>query len=164
MILSDFLKEIKSNFKKHFPESTATAQLSTDLYNSLFVKYYLIKDKSEAHNRITLNDLFDVCFHIDTVNGALPPAVKLESDLDELLKCKLVLEVLNKSYLLKTEHKYLAYGRRTLPFRKTTGTPAEILKKLDKYAEVLAEQLKADFLAGLTPPDFNEIIKIKLER
>lgn len=167
MKFSEFKNQIIANYKSVMPNSNCTIELSALGKDSCFVTYYLANDLSEVPNRISLNDLFHISFHIMQPKASLDVyGVGTPLTDDTELPSSLTMEVMDKQIKTKPESEYLAYGSVTLPFRKTVGKPEGIIAVLLKYAEKVKETLtdlyEEDKLPTNQQPNIVELVKSKL--
>jgi hypothetical protein len=158
MIIKTFNEEIKALYHKYFPESEVIAKLDKNLYRCIDVRCFLSKNEEECINNIRLNDMFRVSFTIDQ-NG-----LEFDKNINELSNIPdvLTLNVNYKTYVTIPDSQYLAYGSRSLNFRKVTSDYTKILAALDKYFHNLKLQLIKDLNAGQIHKNHIEILKHKL--
>ena len=57
MTISEFLDMVKEIYADHFPDSACSAKLVKILGKSIFIDFYLAKDKTEVSNSIWQNDV-----------------------------------------------------------------------------------------------------------
>lgn len=101
------------------------------------------------------NDIFQIRFMID-----LPDNFNESENLPE----NLTITSSARNYKIKPEKlKYLAYESRTIPFRKTTGTPEKIIQVVGKFIDKLYEQFTADYKNGNITNNYIEIVKENLK-
>lgn len=169
MTVGEFINSVKAIYNKYFADSECVAQnLKVLGMEYIGIKWYLSKDRSETAHGIRDNDMLWVTFNIDlednTESGRVYDMYIYDnsSKNDRPMPGTITLEVKQKSYLTSPEVKYMAYGRRDLPYRKTTGTPQKILNTLDKYAQKLHASLEADLASGVIHPNHQELVRAKL--
>lgn len=138
--VGEFLNEIEGTYNKYFTDSKCIAKLNTSLYNSISVKCLLANNKSECINGYFENDMFSISFLIDVDGKELDKSISLDSVLPKNLQ----IQVLDNSYLIKPNDKYLCYSRRKLSYRKTKGDGEKLLKTFDKWFKKLSDELKND--------------------
>lgn len=110
---------------------------------------------SEKINVCRQNDIFQISFMID-----LPDNFNESENLPE----KLTIISNARCYKIKPEkNKYLAYESRTIPFRKTTGTPEKIIQVIGKFIDKLYEQFTTDYKNGNITNNYIEIVKENLK-
>ena len=158
MKVNEFIKEVKMSYSEQFPLSACAVEYSDNLYRSIGINCKLAGKKEENSGGYWENDMFHIRFSISAPDAQLPKGTTEETDLPEVIQ----LEVWDKSYLTKPENKYMAYGRRRLKFRKTTGTPESIVKTLDKYFKAIRTQLEEDVKNENITADHIELLKAKL--
>lgn len=158
MKVQDFLNEVENTYSKYFTNSRCEVTLSTKLYRDIYIRCYLANNKRECANGYFENDMFNICFMLDTENGELEKSITLVSELPNNLRLKSV----SKGYLTKPENDYLAYSHRNLSFRKTTGDYKKILKSLDSFFSKLSTQLKKDISEDNIHKHHIDLLKSKL--
>lgn len=158
MKVNEFLKEIEGNYNKYFTNSKCHTKLSTSLYHDIDVRCYLANNENECVNGYWENDMLSIIFSIETEEGEFPKDVNLYSDIPE----NLILKIHDKSYLLKSENQYLAYGRKNLSFRKTKGNSKKLINTLDKYFKKLHDELLNDIEKDNIHKDHISLLKNKI--
>ena len=159
MTMKKFLEEIEKTYSKYFPNSKCFVKLSKNLYHSISINCFLANDRIELSGGYWENDMFSITFWIDTEKGQFDKNIILDSEVPNNLK----LECTNKSYLIKPNTKYMAYGRTKLTFRKTVGNDEKILKSLDKFFKKLYDSLLEDIENNNIHEKHIELLKRKLE-
>lgn len=138
--VQDFLENIQKSYGKYFTDSRCVVGLNKSLYRSISVRCLLSNNNSEVASGIWQNDMFSVAFMIDIEGKEFDKDITLDSEIPKNLELK----VLDNSYLIKPQDKYLCYSSRKLRYRKTKGDATKILSTLDKYFKKLNEELKKD--------------------
>ncbi len=141
MLVNEFIQNVKDSYAKYFPQSNCFVKLSKSLYCSINIACCLATDRAELPSNLWDNDMFHIKFSIDTITGQLNRDLTEDSELPENLR----LESNGRSYAIKPAVSYMAYGGRSLSFRKTTGDSKKILTALDKFFKKLHEQLLEDY-------------------
>ncbi len=158
MITSEFCSNLESIYNKHFPQSKAFAKFDSRLYSSIYVNLFLAGSKEENSGSYWDNDMLHITFRIVTPSGEFPKDVTLDSELPEII----LIENVHKSYWLKPEDKYSAYGRRKLSFRKAEGNAEKILKVFEKFCIALKKSLIEDLQNDLIHNNHKELLTKKL--
>ena len=153
MIIKEFLNQIEGSYSKYFTNSKCSARLYKGLGRSIVIDCYLANNLNEVANRIAENDMLSISFWIHN----LPKDADLETELPE----DAVITNSDKSYVIKPDNTYMAYGRKTLSYRKTAGS-AKIIKSLDKFFSNLNKSLKEDIENNLICEKHLELLKEKL--
>jgi len=159
MELQNFLSQIEKSYHAVFPESHISVKYTHGLYADIWITCRLANDISEVANRIAGNDMLSIMFQIDKTSGELPRGMNPDSELPE----DLILNVEQNSYHIKPPSQYLAYGTTKLPYRKTRGNGAKLVKTLDKYFNKLRESILQDLQEDLIHPSFVDIVKRKVK-
>ena len=101
------------------------------------------------------NDIFQISFMLP-----LPDNFNESENLPE----NLTITSNSRCYKIKPEKiKYLAYESRTIPFKKTTGTPEKIIQVIGKFIDRLYESFTADYQNGNITNNYLEIVKENLK-
>ena len=159
MLMNEMIKAISESYGKQFPQSRCIVKYNPSLWRSIGITCKLANERTENSGGYWENDMFDIRFSIAAPGEQqLPKDINAESKMPEALQ----LEIWDKSYLLKPTDSFMAFNRRSLSFRKTTGSPEKIVKTLDKYFKMLREQLEADLKADAIHKDHLNIVKSKL--
>ena len=158
MITSEFCTKLESIYNKHFPQSKAFAKFDSRFYSSIYVNCFLAGAKEENSGSYWDNDMLHVTFRIVTPSGEFPKNVTAESDMGE----NLLIENINKSYFLKPENRYMAYGSRKLSFRKAEGNAEKILQVFEKFCTALKKSLIEDLQNDLIHSNHKELLTKKL--
>ncbi len=169
MTVGEFINSVKTIYNKYFPDSECIAQ-NRKIFGQEYIQiiWFLSKDSSETAHGIRDNDMLHIAFDIDlednTKSGEVYEMTIYDnsSKNDKPMPATITLNVQHKSYLTAPEISYYAYGRRALPFRKTTGTPQKILDTLDKYAQKLHDLLESDLNEGKLHSNHTELVQRKL--
>ena len=169
MTVGEFIDSVKRIYNQYFPDSECIAQ-NRKIFGQEYIQiiWYLSKDSSETAHNIRDNDMLHIAFDIDlednTKSGEVYEVTIYDnsSKNDRPMPDTITLNVQHKSYLTAPENSYYAYGRRSLPFRKTTGTPQKILDTLDKYAQKLHALLESDLNDGKLHNNHTELVQRKL--
>lgn len=133
-------------YKEFFKESKIRLSRSSFMNKVLFIQLYLAKDEKEEINGYFDNDMFSITFEI-TDNG----------------QGNYTMEKLSSNYLIKPISKYMAYGRKQLPFRKTQGNEDKIIATFKKYVENLHEALLEDLEQDNIHENHVRLLKEKLK-
>lgn len=158
MKVNEFLQEVESIYKSEFSHSLISVKYSSNLYASIWIIPLLAGDKSEVYNGIWENDILRVRFEIDTQAGEFNHALKLDNDLPENLR----LSEHGKSYWIKPDNQYMAYGTRRLSFRETKGDALKILASWSKFVKQLKQSLTDDLSAGMITDNYKDLVEKKL--
>lgn len=135
--VQEYIDEIKSIYSKYLPKSFCNARLRKMLGNNdLYIDCYL-ESEDKMTNLNALNDMFSVKFY---------SGINTE-DINSSISDDMILENREKSYLIKPEDSYMAYGRRKLSFRKSKGV-AKSLKAFDNFMKKLVKSLDEDYKNG----------------
>lgn len=158
MKTSELMSEIEKTYYNHFPNSKIFVKHSNNLFNSIRINCFLAGDKSENSGNYWDNDIFNIRFQIMGENGReLPVNTSIDSELGIL-----TLENDGKSYLIIPENKYMAYGSKSVNFRKVQGDTNKIIFALDKFFSNLKKSLTSDFESGNITSNHVEIVKRKI--
>ena len=142
MNTKNFMQEVEKTYKNHFPKSLIRVKYSS-FYPSIDVTPVLAGNRDEVTNGIWQNDILSVSFTIDN-NGKEFNKEVFDGDLPD----EITISADQKSYAIKPDSVYLAYGHRKLSFRKTQGNPEKILSALDKFFASLKKSLSEDLESG----------------
>lgn len=157
MNTKNFMREIEKTYNKHFPLSKCFVNYS-GFYRSISVSPVLAGNRDEVSNGIWENDILNIRFLIDNNGNEFGNDV-FEGDLPETI----TLECDGKSYMIKPDNQYMAYGRRKLSFRKVQGNAEKIIFALDKFFASLKKSLSEDLNAdNIHDKKHLEICKAKL--
>lgn len=159
MKINEFCTKLTETYNKYFPESKCNAIFYfANVYPSISISCFLVKNASEAINEIIQNDLFSIRFTIDTQSGEFTKGTTNESEISTNLK----MESNAKSYTIKPTCNYLAYSSKSLSFRKTIGNPEKIIKSFDSFCQKLRESVIESYQTGLIHPNHKSIIESKI--
>jgi len=158
MTVQNFLENIQKSYGKYFTDSRCLVGLNKSLYRSISVRCLLSNNNSEVANGIWQNDMLSVAFMIDVEGKEFDKDITLNSEVPNNLELK----ILDNSYLIKPQDKYLCYSRRKLRYRKTKGNATKILNTLDKYFQKLNEELKKDIANEEIHDNHIELLKSKI--
>jgi hypothetical protein len=158
MITSKLCSSLESIYNKHFPHSKAFAKFDSRFYSSIYVNLFLAGSKEENSRSYWDNDMLHITFRIVTPSGEFSKDVTIDSELPEII----LIENVNKSYWLKPEDKYSAYGRRKLSFRKAEGNVEKILQVFEKFCIALKKSLVEDLQNDLIHSNHKELLTKKL--
>lgn len=158
MITSEFCTKLESIYNKHFPQSKAFAKFDSRFYSSIFVNLFLAGSREENSGNYWDNDMLHVTFRIVTPLGEFPKDITIDSELPEVI----LIENIDKSYWLKPENHYMAYGRRKLSFRKAEGNAEKILQVFEKFCIALKNSLIEDLQNDLIHSNHKELLTKKL--
>ena len=117
MKISEFMEQIKTVYKKHFPESYCHVRHEKNLYTSIGISCCLAGNREEESGGYWENDMLHVSFSVDADGHELSRNLSADDELPEVLR----LEKWHSSYHIVPENKYMAFGRETVPYRRTTG-------------------------------------------
>jgi hypothetical protein len=162
MLVKDFFQGVKNSYAKYFPQSKCFVGLAKNLYCSIGITCCLASDSKELQSGIWENDMFHIRFSIDTLTGALKKDITEDSELPENLR----LECSQKSYTIKPTERFMVYGSKSIPFRKTTGDSEKLLKALDNFFKKLHASLLEDYDNGVIHEHHTALLykKIQLPR
>ena len=149
---AELVADIESTFKKHFPNSFINARHSKGIGNSIMVTIALAKDKMEAPNKIIDNDPMLANFAIHMNSNQI-------DDSGEFTGEPLVIERFRGAGL--SWHGQDGFNRIKVPFRKTTGDPAKIIKALDRHFQRLSDAVKENAEALNAKHDFDVTKKVR---
>jgi hypothetical protein len=158
MITSKFCSALESIYNKHFPQSKAFAKFDSLLYSSIYVNCFLAGSKEENSGGYWYNDLLNITFRIITPSGEFPKDVTADSELPNII----MIENVKKSYFLKPENQYMAYGRRKLSFRKAEGSAEKVLQVFEKFCIALKKSLMEDLKNDMIHNNHKELLTKKL--
>lgn len=150
----EFAEKIEQVYKGKFPDSMIAVKPCKGFGRYIPIACYLAGDRAEFINGIRENDMLHISFMID-----LPRNFDFESD--ELPE-SIILKSLDTSYAIKPENKYMYYGRRKIPYRKTAGTPEKLISAFGKFTERLYTQITADMESGNIHGNFTELLRTKI--
>lgn len=142
MKFTEFSDKVIAAYMEKFPTGYCKVSKYICLGRSITIDMYL-SGKSDKHSVPTMgdNDMFHVCFAIE-----LPDRFDYEAD---ELPDKMTLENWSRFYLLKPDSPYMAFGKRIIHFRKTTGTAEKLIPYIGKFIENLHEDVKSDYNSGM---------------
>lgn len=153
MTISEFLDMVKEIYADHFPDSACSAKLVKILGKSIFIDFYLAKDKTEVANSIWQNDVFKCRF-----------SVYLEGnpELDDPMPFA---ELTCSSSCIKTksEQRYLYCDLVKVPFRKVKGDANKLLAAIEKYVQKLAVAFHNLYDSDKIHPDDKELVDSKID-
>ncbi len=150
-------KELQAVYKKYFPKSKISIDGRSNFYRSFWIKLYLAGDLSECINGYWDNDMFYISLQIDKDGRD-----ELPDNFRECLPEEVTLSAHGKSYHIKPENKYMAYGRTTLKFRKSTGTPEKIIKNFEVFVSRLRVQVLDDLANDKIHQNHLDLVQEKL--
>jgi hypothetical protein len=169
MTVGEFIAQAKQIYNEYFPNSECIAG-NRRLFGLeyIIIDWLLSADVTECANNIRQNDMFHIAFSIDlednTESGkAYEVTIYDNSKRNDMPMPSIVtMDVMHKSYTTKPENKYMVYGRKALPFRKTTGSPEKILATLRKYAQKLHAMLEEDLANDNIHENHADLLRSKL--
>lgn len=132
-------------YKEVFKNSKIALSRSSFKKDVLFIQLYLAQSENEEINGYFDNDMLGITLKV-TENG----------------ENNYIMEKLSSSYLTKPTSKYMVYGRRQLPFRKTQGNEDKIITTFKKYVGNLHKALLEDLEQGNIHENHLELVKEKL--
>lgn len=155
MTVSEFLKEVKAIYAKHFPDSKCNAKLIKQLGKAVFIDFYLAKDETEVPHGYAANDMFKCGFviHLDD-----------DIDSDSEMPESAVLESMSSFIAAAPSNRYLAFDAVKVPFRKTTGNAKKLLSALDKYVSKLAATTKQLYDEDRVAKEHKSVVEKKYDR
>lgn len=159
MKMNEFINEIQGTYYKYFKDSKIQVDFTSNLYNSIYIKCLLARDKTEVAHGIIDNDMLHIKFSIDHNGKAFDKDITINSIVDFN---DLNLNCWDKSYLIKPNDRFLAYSSRKLTFRKTKGDTKKVISTLDKFFKKLKDQLISDYNENMIHKSHIEIVKKKL--
>lgn len=152
MTIGDFLDKVEEIYAKHFPDSACNAKLVKILGKSIFIDFYLAKDKTEVANNIWQNDVFKCSFSIyldgyPDITDPMPFA-----------------ELICSSSCIKTKpaQKYLYCDLVKVPFRKVKGDANKLLAAIEKYVQKLANTFRDLYDKDMIHDDDRELVDGKI--
>ncbi len=158
MLVKYFMQEIENTYYNYFPKSRCYVRFSKNIYSSISISCYLANNEAELSGGYWENDMFSIRFYINTETGEFDKDIAEDSDLPGNLN----LEADRKSYSLKPDIEFMAYGRRQLTFRKTKGEPYKILNSLDKFFNRLHQELQNDINDGAIHENYIDLLLEKI--
>ena len=158
MKIADLTEKLEETYHKHFPNSSISARFELGMYPSIWVACYLAGDKKENSGGYWENDMLRISFRI--LNGEDMDFSRSTSA--ESLVNSVTIEAHRKTYTTKPSDKFSVYGHAKLSFRKTVGTPENIIKVFDAFCTKLKASIKNDLENDKIHADHVELIKIKL--
>lgn len=152
MTISEFLDRVKEIYSDHFPDSACSAKLVKILGKSIFIDFYLAKDKTEVANSIWQNDVFKCSFSI---------YLEGNPELDDPMPFA---ELTCSSSCIKTkpEQRYLYCDLVKVPFRKVKGGANKLLAAIEKYVQKLADTFHSLYDSDMIHPDDKELVDSKI--
>jgi uncharacterized protein YunC (DUF1805 family) len=140
MKTSDFIQAIETAYSSKFPQSKAFVKLSHNLYSQIRIDLMSAGTKEENAMNYWENDCFSLGFTISLENGQLPKDLSLDSE----MPINLLLESKCNSYRVKPENQYMFCGYKKVPFRKTKGNDAKLLKTIESFIDKLHASILSD--------------------
>jgi len=169
MTVGEFIDQVKQIYNEYFPNSECVADNRKVMgLEYIMIRWYISRDSSEVAHNIRANDMLHVTFNIDlednTESGAMYNVAIYDNNSKNSMPmpANITLDVMDNSYFIAPEDRYMAYSRRRLPFRKTKGTPEKILATLRKYAEKLHTMLAEDLANGAIHKEHEALLRSKL--
>lgn len=147
MKFEEFKTEIKSKYAENFNGACAVRKYVC-LGKSIVIDCYLA---GEQEGTISDNDMLKV-----SLNIGLPD--NFNYDADELPE-KMIMIAWNNSYLIKPEEKYLAFSRRKIPYRKTTGTADKLIQAAAKFFNRMYTLIREDYNSGNIHDNYIEAVE-----
>jgi len=137
----DFINDIESTIKKHFPKSYILAKFSTMLGVSHITVTFCLGNEKDWPNKIEQNDIAHNYFFIYNMNKT--------GNMDDILRLKTESSL---SFIITPQkNKYVAYERIKVPFKNKKGNKKSILDTIDKSFASLKQTMKDNI--NLFPPD-----------
>lgn len=148
-------EELKNEIKERYAEIFAGACVVRKyacLGKHIVIDCYL----GEAQGgTISDNDMLKVSFNIDLPDN-------FNYDTDELPE-KLTMESWHNHYLIEPENKYLAYGSRKVPYRKTTGTPEKLITATAKFFKKMYNLIREDYDKGNIHKNYIKVVEHNIQ-
>jgi len=133
MSTDDFVKQIESVIKKHFPKSFSQVEFGGRFEPSIHIVFAL-GQKNDWSGGYFENDIVSNRMFIWGFEKSGKMKDKLQFDPSGA-----------GSFVIKPgPDSYMAYDRVKVPVRKKTGSPDQILKSIDKYFGDLKKALKSN--------------------
>ena len=159
MIVHELITHIENSYYKHFPKSKIFVKFSINLYPSISIRCFLAGDKTENISNYWDNDILNIRFLISGENfQEFSRDINADSELNLIS-----LENNDKSYRIKPDSLYMAYGRRQLSFRKIQGNPEKIIKSLDDFFKKFKKSLLDDLNNGSIHKNDLDIVRNKIQ-
>ena len=166
MTVGEFIDSVKRIYNQYFPGSECIAQ-NRKIFGQEYIQiiWYLSKDSSETAHNIRDNDMLHIAFDIDlednTKSGEVYEVTIYDnsSKNDRPMPDTITLNVQHKSYLTVPENSYYAYGRRSLPFRKTTGDAKKIISAFDRFVDKLYTITRQQYESGNLTEYWTKIVE-----
>ena len=149
--IQGFIDALKSSYAKYFPHSRCITKLSR--YGCLYINCYLAGDGHELSGGYWENDMFKIGFVIDMGRGV---------DATHTIPSELVLECTSHYYFTKPDVSYVAYGSKSVPFRKVKGSPEKCLKAFEKFVERLKLAITDDLHNDVLHKNHTNLVKAKI--
>lgn len=138
MKFKEFKSAIESAYAEKFPDSLCRVRIGKfGRWSEIDIDCYLAANEKECNYGYLDNDPFHIGF-----TAYLPDNFNVdEDDLPE----NLALCARSKFYFIHpVVNKWLAYERREISYRKTTGTPEKLVNTFGKFIGKLHESLSED--------------------
>ena len=161
MNVAQFKDELKRVYAKYFEGSALRIESTHGIYRNIVIQCFLIKDSTEAINRIAMNDMFRISFSI-THNGNEFSRDEYIKNNEMLLPEDLRMEKYDNSYFIKPESHYHAYSQKSISFRQAQGNARKIIDTFEKFIQKLSKQLHDDLENGLIHDNHVELLKKRL--
>lgn len=132
MKYNEFKDRIKEEYAKRFPESLANVYIFKCLgLQDICINCYLAANQKEEISGYFENDMFSVRLSVE-----LPKIGKFDAETDELPRT-LRLKWSTSSVATRPEVPWMVYGRQSIPFRMTSGSPEKLISAFGKYVDRL---------------------------
>ena len=161
MNVAQFKDELKKVYAKYFNGSALRIESTHGIYRNIVIQCFLIKDSTEAINRIAMNDMFRISFSI-THNGNEFSRDEYIKNNEMTLPEDLRMEKYANSYFIKPESHYYAYSQKSIAYRQTQGNARKIIDTFEKFIQKLSKQLHDDLENGLIHDNHIELLKKRL--
>lgn len=154
MKYAELKTKIEETYHNYFPESICNVKVFRCLGQMICIDCFLAKNKEELPFGYEINDMLSISF-----TAYLPDGFNVkEYDLPE----NLTYVAQSHSYKVKPESKFLAYDRKSVSYRKTTGSE-KFVKAFEKFAKRLHDSIIDDMVAGNIHDEYKEIVERKVK-
>lgn len=130
-------------YHDEFPNSKINQFYGFDK-TSIFIRLFIVNDRTEAINQIFENDLFHIVFEITKTDDGY------------------TLECHDKTYTTNPTNSYCVYGHKSLKFRIVKGSGEKIYESFSKFVKSLKSSLVESLNNGEIHTNHIEILTKKL--
>lgn len=158
MTVGEFKTKVEEIYHSKFPNSMCVVSSHRGLGSPyILISLYYAKDKDSMPNGYEENDLFGIRFSVNQMEGS-----NSELKDEDIMPENLELETIKNRILTKPDNEYMAYGSKSVIFRKAIGNADKILsvftKDVDKIYNTMQELISNNLI-----PDDREIYTESLE-